>query len=118
MGLIGRVVRLRLNRRYFWAGFALMALGAALAGEAYPWVLNGGFVLPWALLHGARLHDLGLRGVWAMVAVSAVLAALIGLVGMQAAGAGTVMVGVVAIASFLALALFTLWAGLRRGDPG
>ncbi len=117
MGWIGRGLRLRLNRRYFWAGFVLLALATAAARDAYPWVLNGGFVLPWVLLHGGRLHDLGVRGLWAAGAVTVALVVLI-VVAVSIPAGSPMVAGLAAAVSFLGLAIFTLWLGARPGDPG
>lgn len=110
-----RAANLRINRRLFWSGFAVMAIGTALAAKPYPWVLNGGFVLPWILLHGARLHDLGRRGLWACVVVSIALLSLIVLVGLKPPVA---IYGPAALVAFLGLLSFTAWAGAKPGNPG
>lgn len=110
-----RLLQLRLNRRYFFAGLGATAITTAALASSYPWVLNGGFVLPWLLLHGARLHDLGRSIVWAAVAITAVLAVLVVLAVLEPPPVIYTLVGGAAL---LALALFTLWAGLRPGDAG
>jgi uncharacterized membrane protein YhaH (DUF805 family) len=110
-----RILSLRINRRLFWVGFALTALGTALAAPSHSWVLNGGFVLPWMLLHAARLHDIGWRGLWAPVVVTA---ALVVLVALATTKLPTLVYGATALICFAGLLLFTLWIGLKRGDAG
>lgn len=112
---VSRALRLRLNRRYFWIGFGVMAGGTMLLAQSYPWVLNGGFALPWLLLHAARLHDFGWRGLWALFVVAAVLACLVGLATLKPP---TIVYGPAALVAFLAIAAFTLWAGAKAGDGG
>ena len=106
-------LNLRLNRRYFWIGFGAIASVTALAANSHPWILNGGFVLPWVLLHGARLRDFGRRGIWAVVVVSIILFLLSGL---ATAKPPTIVYGPAALVTFLVLASFSLWVGFRRGD--
>ena len=112
--LVSRILKLRLNRRWFWIGLGILAAALALLGSSYAWLLNGGFVAPWLLLHAARLHDLGRRGLWAVGAVTATLMLLIGLAMLRPP---TAVYGPAAIFALLALAAFSLWVGTKRGDP-
>ncbi|WP_430421533.1 DUF805 domain-containing protein [Phenylobacterium sp.] len=87
----------------------------ALLAKPFPWLLNGGFVPVWLLLHAARLHDFGRSGMWAFAPIIAFLGLLSGLATLKPP---SVVYGGLAIAAFLGLAAFTLWVGARRGDPG
>lgn len=110
-----KALKLRLNRRYFWIGFAIMAGVIALVARSHPSILNGGFVLPWVLLHGARMHDFGRSVLWAIGVVSAVLFLLSAL---AVARLPVLITGSVAILLFLAFVAFSLWVGAKRGDSG
>lgn len=105
--------RFRMNRRAFWGCFLLLAAVTAGTAKLYPWLLNGGFAWPWIFLHSARLHDFGRSGLWACWVVVAVLGAFVALATLRPP---TSLYGPLAIAVFGAIAAFTLWAGLRRGD--
>ena len=112
---VSRSLNLRLNRRYFWLAFAVVAGGTIALAQPYPWVLNGGFVLPWSLLHAWRLHDFGRSGIWGAIAVSVFLALLSSLAMLTPPTAVYALTG---LAGLLALASFTLWVGTKRGDAG
>src|ERR1041385_7032209 len=105
-----RLLKLRINRRYFWIGFGVVAGVTMALAKPFPWLLNGGFALPWLLLHAARLHDFGWRGLWALVVVVAVLACLVGLALLRPP---TIVYGPAALIAFLAIASFSLWAGIK-----
>ena len=113
--LVSRALNLRLDRRYFWIGLGLIAAVTALLAKRFPSVLNGGFGLPFVLLHGARLHDFGRSGMWAFAPITAFLLLLTGLAILSAP---SIVNGGVAITAFLGLAAFTLWVGAKRGDLG
>jgi uncharacterized membrane protein YhaH (DUF805 family) len=115
IGVVAKALNLRLNRRYFWIGFGATAGVTALMAQAHPWMLNGGFVLPWVLLHGARLHDFGRRGIWSVVVVTAILALLSGLAALRPP---TSVYGPAAGLAFIAIASFSLFVGAKRGDAG
>lgn len=81
--------------------------------QAYPWMLNGGFVLPWVLLHAARLHDFGRHGIWSVAVIAAILLLLSGLAVLRPPA---LVYGPAALLAFLAIASFSLFVGSKRGD--
>lgn len=111
--LVSKALNLRCNRRYFWIGLMMIAVVTALMAQANPWMLNGGFVLPWVLLHGARLHDFGRQGVWGIAVVAAVLALLSGLAVLNPP---PYVYGPAALLALLAVTSFSVWVGIKRGD--
>ncbi|WP_374569960.1 DUF805 domain-containing protein [Phenylobacterium sp.] len=109
------LVSFRINRGAFGVAFLLLALVTVGTAKIYPSFLNGGFVWPWMFLHAARLHDFNRRGLWACLVVVAILSAFVMLATLRPPN---LLYGPLAILAFAALAIFTLWAGLRPGDAG
>jgi uncharacterized membrane protein YhaH (DUF805 family) len=109
------VLRLRLNRRWFWSGMALLVLVTAATTKVWPWLLNGGFAFPWLFLHAARMRDFGARGIWAGAVM---IGALTVLVQLATRNPPQAIYAVTAGVTFLALIGFTVWVGLKRGDVG
>ena len=110
-----KILNLRLGRPYFWVGLLILAAAVALLARPLPWLLNGGFVPAWLLLHAARFHDFGRSGTWAFAPIIAFLGLLTGLAMLNPPSA---IYGGLAITAFVGLATFTLWVGAKRGDPG
>lgn len=108
-----KALNLRLNRRYFWIGLGVTAGLTGVMAPEHSWILNGGFVLPWVLLHGARLHDFGHRGIWSLVVVAAILVLLTSLAALRPP---TIVYGPAAFLAFVLIASFSLFVGTKRGD--
>ena len=127
----------RWNRREYWIAIAIvLALAIALAFTPIPArATNTGITVAWLIAWGRRLHDIGRSAWWGMVPlitmIVIVVAALFlggpelrdALGATQAAAdrtateKGLVEVGAMFVVVMLIQFGFTLWLGIKRGDP-
>ena len=127
----------RINRREYWIAIAVvlaLAIGLAFTPIS-PAAANTGITLAWLFVWGRRLHDISLSAWWAaapmLVMVAIVVAGFVlggkemtdafGAVqaGKQGAASdkGVYEVGVMLLLMVIIQFGFTLWLGIRRGDP-
>ena len=110
------MTKFRLNRRYFWIALLLTVALTVLLAPVHPAMVNGGFFLPWVVVHAGRLRDLGLRGIWAVGVLSAALLVLI-ILAFVAEASKTYPIWV-ALPVALGLVSFSICLGVLRGKAG
>lgn len=132
-----KVFSRRSSRHEYWLSIAFILLVTVLLAVFLPeeTSVGNGLIIGWVLVWVWRLHDIGLRGWWSLIPILGSIAILLGFVAfggfkvLLALGGDPIVLAdptfpyelyalIMLVACMLLQMGFTLWLGLKQGDPG